>query len=697
MTMLIPLLLDTSSLANAKQQELNNDHTKFDSTSIPLIQTMSAQLRELELPSSLEKRYLLKQAPSFVPPHEYVVFPVRMVQYDAQPTMFQQTPTNVNSTAVGSFVHIRAPQQPPDVVTLESHHRHNQQSGHGEAKEHSPMEWDGRSDDPSRSHVRQFDEPYSDAARRSIWLSGWTNRGFASTTDQNHATGMRVPVSAQFLAASSLISDQQRYETVVKQHQQQQQAKYNQDQNDNDTDLTNVTKDSDDDNGLITQSDLPSSPRRRDVSFRKNSLDESMSLPIMNTDGGEYGRSYDFRAPSRETGGDETPTYDLRDFPVEFYKAPTNQQERASPPTQISPPTSNGFQQQPNPVRQSLSDRRFLDDSDPYLPLKLEQEERDKYATQGMFSLYLINERKLSFPSLCRLTMHVLYHLETNRTTTSKQSPHGQYSSSRDPHGHRSPTRNTSGHRSPTRDTSSHRSPTRDPSGHRSPTREYRSHRSPTRERSSRRSPTRDRHGHRHHHDPHQPYFPQLQSAPSYYNQTQGPMPVQYSSSVRLPLLRLGGPSMMAPSVVTHARLAAPPPIAVYAPPPMPVSAPLHPPLPMLHMATQLPPPTSLSPQATPADRQKLYYVQNMMQQYAGNNRPRLQLLQMRAPPRTNNNTDFQVPMPAPNIVTTSTDTKVNTGIQAEVPRQDGFMIEPGLFQVRILLSILHYDIIVCL
>ena len=383
MTMLVPLLLDTSSLTNVKQQELNNDHTKFDSASIPLLQTMSAQLRELELPISLEKRYLLKQTPLFVPPHEYVVFPVRMVQYDAQQTMFQQTPTSVNNTTVGNFVQIRSTQQPPGVVTLENHHRRNHSNADGNDHEHRSMEWDGRSDDPSRSHVRQFDEPYSDAARRSIWMAGWANRGFVSTTDQNQTTGMRIPVSAQFLAASSLISDQQRYEMVVKQHQQQ--TKLNQDQLDNDTDLTNVTKDSDDEDGGATQSDLPSSPRRRDLSFRKNSLDESMSLPIMGNDtGGEYGRSGDFRAPSRETGGDETPTYDPRDFPVDYYKGSSNHQQRSSLPTQISPPTSNGFQQQPQPVRQSFSDRRFLEDSDPYLPLRLEQEERDKYAMQGM-------------------------------------------------------------------------------------------------------------------------------------------------------------------------------------------------------------------------------------------------------------------------------------------------------------------------
>jgi len=391
MNMLIPLLLDTSSLTNIKQQELNNDHTKFDSTSIPLLQTMSTQLRELELPTNLDKRYLLKQTPLFVPPHEYIVFPVRMVQYDTQQTMFQQTPTNVNNTTVGNFVHIRSTQQPPGVVSLEHHHRRNYYNADNDNNNNNGnplMEWDGRSDDPSRSHVRQFDEPYSDAARRSIWMAGWANRGFTSTTDQNQTTGIRVPVSAQFLAASSLVSDQQRYEMVVKQHQQQ--NKYNNgDQIDNDTDLTNVTKESEDEDGVGTQSDLPSSPRRRDVSFRKNSLDESMSLPIMGTDGGgEHGRSYDFRAPSRETGGDETPTYDSRDFPVDYYKESSSPQhghtQRSSPPTQISPPTSNGFQQQPQPVRQSFSDRRFLDDSDPLSALRLEQEERDKYAIQGM-------------------------------------------------------------------------------------------------------------------------------------------------------------------------------------------------------------------------------------------------------------------------------------------------------------------------
>jgi hypothetical protein len=388
MTMLIPLLLDTSSLTNTKQQELNN---KFDSTSIPLLQTMSTQLREFELPISLDKRYLLKQTPLFVPPHEYIVFPARMVQYDTQPTMFQQTPSNTNNNTVGSFVHIRSAQQPPDVVSLSHHHHH--QRGHRSLDSNNnnnhngnpSIEWDGRSDDPSRSHVRQFDEPYTDAARLSIWMTNWANRGFASTNDRAQTAGMRIPVSAQFLAATSLVSDQQRYEMAVKQYQQQQ-SRFNHDQGDNDTDLTNVTKDSDEEDGVGTQSDLQSSPRRRDVSFRKNSLEESVSLPIMGNDGGgELGRSHDFRAPSRETGGDETPTYDPRDFPTDYYKESTNHQHhhRSSPPAQISPPTSNGFQQQPHPLRQSTSNRRFLDDSDPYSALRLEQEEREKYAMQG--------------------------------------------------------------------------------------------------------------------------------------------------------------------------------------------------------------------------------------------------------------------------------------------------------------------------
>ncbi|CAF2630558.1 unnamed protein product [Rotaria sp. Silwood2] len=642
MTMLIPLLLDTSSLTNTKQQELNNDHTKFDSKSIPLLQTMSTQLRELELPISLDKRYLLKQSPLFVPPHEYIVFPVRMVPYDAQQTMFQQTPTSINNTTIGSFVNTSSTQQPPGVVILENHHRRNYSNSDSNNNNNNnagnlSMEWDGRSDDPSRSYVRQFDEPYAEAARRSIWMVGWANRDFTTTTDQTQTTGMRIPVSAQFLASSSLVSDPQHYETLVKQHSQQ--TKLNNDQADNDTDLTNVTKDSEDDDGSHTQSDFPSSPRRRDVSFRRNSLEESVSLPVMSNDGGgDFGRSHDFRAPSRETGIDETLTYDPRDMLADYKDSTGHQpryQQRSSPPSHISPSTTNGFQQQQSPhsVRQSNSDRRFLDDSDPYLPLRLEQEEREKYAMR-----------------------------DTDRTITSKQSPLGHYPSYREPYSHQ-----------PTfQDSNSRRSPTRDPHSHRSPTRDAYSHR------SSSRDPQRDRQHHQ--------YFPQIPVPPSSYDQVRAPATIQYIPSIRLPLLHLGGPVYTTTTMLTQARLPPPPPpppppVAVYPARPIYVPAAPRPPLPMLHFAPQLPPPVAISPRATRADQQKFSCVQNIMHQYAESNRPRLQLLQMRPPLKTLNTTQIDVPMPAPNIVTTSSDTKVDTGIQVEVPRQDGFVIEPGLFQ----------------
>ena len=130
------------------------------------------------------------------------------------------------------------------------------------------------------------------------------------------------------------------------------------------------------------------------------------------------------------------------------------------------------------------------------------------------------------------------------------------------------------------------------------------------------------------------------------------------------------------------------PPVAVYPPRPVyvTVSTPPRSSYPMLHLAPQLPPPAALSPQATRADQQKLTYVQNIMHQYAEHNRPRLQLLQMRPHPRTTTTTtaDLQIPMPVPNIVSKSSDTKVDVDIQADLPRQDGFVLEPGLFQVRL-------------
>jgi hypothetical protein len=154
-------------------------------------------------------------------------------------------------------------------------------------------------------------------------------------------------------------------------------------------------------------------------------------------------------------------------------------------------------------------------------------------------------------------------------------------------------------------------------------------------------------------------------------------------SSIHLPLLRLGAPIVTAAPMLTQPRFPAPPSsVAAYPSGSRFVPAPPRPPVAMLHLAPQLPPPASLSPRATQADQQKSFYVQNIMQQYAEHNRPRLQLLQMRPHPRTNATADLNVPMPVPNIVTTSSDTRMDAGIQVEVPRQDGFLIEPDRFQV---------------
>ncbi len=284
-------------------------------------------------------------------------------------------------------------------------------------------------------------------------------------------------------------------------------------------------------------------------------------------------------------------------------------------------------------------------------------------------------------------SVYVFLYSDTNRTTTSKQSPLGHYPSSRDSPTHPAPFQDPYNRRSPTRDPHSRRSPTRDSHSHRSPTRDSHGHRSPTRDPYSHRSSTRDRQRHHHHEQQQQQqrYFPQIQAPSSSYDQVQAPVPIQYVSSIRLPLLRLGGPSITITPMFTQPRLLPPPPPPVYPSGPIYASTAPRPPLPMLHIATQLPPPASLSPQATRIDQQKLSYVQNMMHQYAGNNRPRLQLLHMRPHPRTDTTTDLHVPMPVRNVVTTSSDTKIDTGIQVEVPRQDGFIIEPGLFQVSFL------------
>jgi hypothetical protein len=295
------------------------------------------------------------------------------------------------------------------------------------------------------------------------------------------------------------------------------------------------------------------------------------------------------------------------------------------------------------------------------------------------FILFEIRQKEISFFLSILKSDFITYpyfflHLDTQRTTTSKQSPLGQYPSSRDSRNHQPSFQDPYNRQSPTRDPHSHRSPTRDPYSHRSSTRDPYSHR------SSSRDPQR----HHHHHHQQQQQFPQIQPPPSSYDQMQAPASAQYVSAVRLPLLRLGGPMITVAPMLTQSRLPQPPlPVAVYPSGAIYVQTAPRPPLPMLHFAPQLPPPASLSPRATRPEQQKLFYVQNIMQQYAEGNRPRLQLLQMRPHPRMNT-ADLNVPMPAPNIVTKSSDTKIDTGVQVEVPRQDGFVIEPGLFQVSL-------------
>lgn len=243
---------------------------------------------------------------------------------------------------------------------------------------------------------------------------------------------------------------------------------------------------------------------------------------------------------------------------------------------------------------------------------------------------------------------------------TSKHSSNDNYPSSRGSPIHHPPSQSSTGRRSPTKDPHSRRSPTRD------------MYNNP-------RSPTRDTHRDRQH--PQQ--FPPVQPPVSPYHQVRPVAPVQHVSSVGLPLLRLGGARFITgPSAVPQIPVSLPPPpITAYHPtqPYVPV-APR--PLAMLHLPPQLPPPVAISPQAVRLEQQKHSFVQNIMQQYVETNRPRLQLLQMRPHRRTTETNELMIPMPAPNVVTKSTENKVDAGIQAEVPRQDGFVIEPGLFQV---------------
>jgi hypothetical protein len=217
----------------------------------------------------------------------------------------------------------------------------------------------------------------------------------------------------------------------------------------------------------------------------------------------------------------------------------------------------------------------------------------------------------------------------------------------------------------------------------RSPTRDLSSRRSSRRNLSSRRSSRRDRHE-----VSHQQYLPTIRPNSVFYGQTQSSIPTQYASSVRLPLLRLGfGVSMPGPAQIP---LQPPPILAVpfySARPVVPNYSSLYR-MPIPHVPPQLSPPTSLPAYAAHHDQQKPFHVQNMAASSTDNHRPRLQLLQLRSNPSKNTAIpDLVVPMPAPNIVTTSTETKSNAATQVDVPRKDGFILEPDMFQVSFSMS----------
>ena len=167
---------------------------------------------------------------------------------------------------------------------------------------------------------------------------------------------------------------------------------------------------------------------------------------------------------------------------------------------------------------------------------------------------------------------------------------------------------------------------------------------------------------------------------PPYYQPSSMIAQVPYPSSIRLPLLRLGYPTVnQAPPSNFYPTSQAPSfPRIAYSPAPKVAQLPI----PRLQFAPQLPAPAALSPRSTRADQEKNAYVQNVMSKYGEQARPRLQLLQLRPPASLPNNPQLNVPMPAPNVLTTSSENKVETGVQVEVPRRDGYEMDPELFKV---------------
>ena len=243
----------------------------------------------------------------------------------------------------------------------------------------------------------------------------------------------------------------------------------------------------------------------------------------------------------------------------------------------------------------------------------------------------------------------MLFTLDTYRTATSKQSPVGRYPSSRG-----SPS-----HQLSYQDLSSRRSPTKDPYSHRSSSRDLQ----------------RQQH--------HRQHFPSIQPSTSSVNQVLAPASIQYVPSIRLPLLRLGASITSTTSMPTQVRLPAyPSQFADYIPRTMQIPTPPRLLLPMLYLAPQPAPLVSASPRPTRTDQKKLSYVQSIMQKFSENNRSHLQLLEMRSHPKMDDTADLAVPMPASNIVTTSSDTKIEKDTSAETPRKDGFYIERDTFQV---------------
>lgn len=411
MAPLLPFLHDQAPLDDLNRRETSNHDLKFDAKSIPLLSSMTKDFREFELLTSLDKRFMKKQLPNFIPPSEYVVFPVRVVEYDNQRTMFRLNPAHSRGNTIGSFVHQNKNEHPPDVITLDSNHQHDQNSRVEESNTYSRTNdattWDGRSNDPSRSYIRQFDPPYDEDARQAIWMSQWNQQPLNVINERPQNNAMRVPLSAQTIISTRVLSDSDGYENALRRNEK---LKSNYDNSEQDSNFTDVTKDNDDEIPP-TLTELASSPRRPDFHPRKNSLDESMSIPLMSTDGqGDFYRNHDYRAPSRETIADDTPTYDIADFPTTYYGDSKRHNNQLSPrhgqSQPLSPPTSNGFQQQqqPNTLRLSLNDRRLLEDIDPSGIERRELEERDRYATGSVYLHYFFGVRFLVFYSYVNFT-----------------------------------------------------------------------------------------------------------------------------------------------------------------------------------------------------------------------------------------------------------------------------------------------------